>query len=299
VSDEFKGFIREIGTKELLGADREKELARRALAGDQRAHQLMVEHNVKLVISIAKKYARMGHDMEDLEQEGTLGLMRAVDKFDPEKGFKFSTYATWWVKQHLQRYVAGPGGNLIKVPGQLARSRRKLKKHMEENESTLEEAAAALEIDLDEAVEALEGPRASVSLDAAAWHGDDEGGKDGRHTTIADPDAPDPELLVIESHPWLRAALDELTEQQRKIVELRWGFEGPMIPQNDVAKALGISKKVVQQESRTAEEMIKRYKLKWENEDAGMGEDAAKAAAVFGAFEEAEGEDQDPYSRGV
>lgn len=295
--DEFRSFIREIGTREVLGGDREKELARAAQAGDREAHRLMIEHNVKLVISIAKRYARMGHSMEDLVQEGTLGLMKALEKFDPEKGFKFSTYATWWIKQHLQRYVAGPDGNLIKVPGQLQRARRKLKKRMDEHDETLEEAAEALEIDVDEAVEAVDGPRASVSLDASV--GDDEDGRDGRHTTIADPNAVDPAQLAIDTYPWLRAAMDQLSERQRRVVEMRFGFEGPSMLRNDVAEALGVSSRVVQEEQKAALVTINRYRLKWENEDAGMDEEEAKAQAVFQAFEDAEDPDDDPYRRGV
>lgn len=299
MSDEFRDFIREIGTREVFTREKELELTERVAEGDEEARTLMVEHNVKLVISIAKRYARMGHPMEDLVQEGTLGLMKALEKFDHTKGYKFSTYATWWIKQHLQRFVAGPGGNLIKVPGQLQRARRKIKKHMEENESTLEEAALSLEIDIDEAIEAMDGPRASVSLDAAAWHGDDDGGRDGRHTTIADPNAVDPQHMEIEQHPWFKEAMLQLTERQRKIIEMRWGFEGPRMLRNDVAKELGVSNKVVQNEQKAAEETIHRYKYKWENEDAGMPEDDAKSDAVFRAFEDADAADEDPYKRGV
>lgn len=281
---EFSAFLREVGKRKVLSAAEEQDLARRAQAGDREAHRLMTEHNVKLVVSIAKRYSKMGFDLEDLVQEGSVGLLKAIERFDPDRGFKFSTYATWWIKQAVHRYMAGAGGNAIRVPGQLQRTRRRLRQHINANGGTIAEAAEALRIDPEEAIEATSGPRASVSLDAAM--GDEEGSQDGRHAMIADPNAIDPADLLSESHPALIAAMSELTERQQLVLKMRFGFNGPAMARNDVAAELGVGSRVVQEEQKAAIRVLRRVMLYERSLAEGADEEVAELEAVFQAFSE-------------
>lgn len=165
---------------------------------------------------------------------------------------------------------------------------------MKKYDESLEEAAEALEIDIDDAIEAMEGPRVSASIDAAV---SDDPSRDGQHALIPDPGAPDPADVVVESNTDLDAALEELTSQQRKIVEMRHGLGGPVMSRNDVADELGVGAKVVQEEHSVALTKIKRLLLKWAAERTGMEEEEAAVKAVFEAF--ADDEEEDPYVRGV
>ena len=284
---EFSAFMREVGRRKVFTKAEEQRVARRVHDPDpavrNEARRLMAEHNMRLVVSICKPYARMGFAMEDLFQEGCVGLMKAVEKFAPEKGYKFSTYATWWIKQAVHRYMAGAGGNTIRTPGWLLRHRRLLHKRMTEHDETPEEAGEALEMTPEQVLEAIQGPRATVSIDAAVR---DDGGDEGRHAMIPDPNAPDPAEMLAESHVALRAAMGELSPRQRKILELRFGFEGPVKGRNEVAKQLGLGNRVVQQEQKEALGLLRRILSKERLTAAGMDEADAELTAVFQAFEE-------------
>lgn len=289
---EFGQTLREIGKRRVLTADEEKAYARAIRDGSEAerewARNKLAEHNMKLVISIAKPYARMGFLMEDLFGEGCVGLMKAVDRFDPERGFKFSTYAQWWIKQAVHRYMAGAGGNAIKVPSQLQRVRRQIRQRIQKTGETTADAAAALGIDMEEAIEAFDGPRATVSLDAAV---SDDGSKDGHHAMIADPHAVDPGELLPDHHVALRAAMRELTDRQRKVLELRFGFDGPTRARDDIAEELGVSNRVVQEEQKDALKLLNRVLARNELVDLGADVDTAELMAVFVAYADSDAQD--------
>jgi RNA polymerase sigma factor (sigma-70 family) len=290
---EFGQFLREVGKRRVLTADEEKTIARMIRDGNKREKKLardkLAEHNMKLVVSIAKPYARMGFLMEDLFQEGTIGLMKAVDRFDPERGFKFSTYAQWWIKQAVHRYMAGAGGNAIRVPSQLQRVRRQIRQRMQKTGETTAVAAEGLGIDMEEAIEAFDGPRATVSLDAAV---SDDGSKDGRHAMIPDPNAVDPGELLPDHHVALRAAMNELTDRQKKVLELRFGFDGPTRARDDIAEELEVSNRVVQEEQKEALKVLNRVLARNDFTELGADVDTAELMAVFTAYAEADAQDE-------
>lgn len=291
--DGFNTFMRTVGKNRLLTGVEEKELARRIAKGDRSASDKMAEHNIRLVIAIAKNYARMGFDMEDLVQEGSVGLMKAVERFDPERGFKFSTYATWWIRQAIHRYIAGAGGSTIRVPGRVQKIRRDVTKQMSSKNVTLEKACEELELDVKEVQEAMIGPRVSVSLDSAAF--DDSG--DSKHSQIADDNAIDPQHLYTESYATLKAAMLLLTPRRRQVLELRFGFDGPPASRSDTADELGVSVKVVQKEQQEALKQIARILKTEEAESKGLPAEDAKVAAVFEVFREQAEESDDPVCR--
>lgn len=284
MSEEFGTFMRTIGKKRVLTAAEEQDLTRRAHAGDRRAHDLMVEHNTRLVISICKKYGSMGFDLEDLVQEGVVGLLKAVERFDPDRGFKFSTYATWWIKQAVHRYMAGAGGGTIHMPARLQKVRRELRRYMSATNCTLAEAAKALEVEPEVALDAMEGPRVTASLDASIGT---DGTDEGRHSQIADPGAVDPAEIFQDNHVRLKEALSELPELQRRVLELRYGFDGePVRGGTEVAEILDVPKKAVQAAQRGGLVALKRIYGRDDWMKAGESREQAELNAAFDSFEE-------------
>jgi RNA polymerase primary sigma factor len=227
-ADSLQLFLADIGRHKLLTAAEEVTLAKAIERGDLTAKRRMIESNLRLVVSIAKGYRGLGVPFLDLIQEGTLGLNRAVEKFDWRRGYKFSTYATWWIRQSVQRAVANHA-RTIRVPvhvverqQKLGRAARRLEVELG-REATKQELAEATGLPLQHVDEALGAAQASVSLNQTV--GADDEGELG--DLFADREAPDPFDEAEESlrKQGVRRALDALPERERRILELRFGFE--------------------------------------------------------------------------
>jgi RNA polymerase primary sigma factor len=248
--DSLRLYLREIGKVPLLTADQEVTLAKRIERGDPVAKRRMIESNLRLVVSIAKGYRGLGVPFLDLIQEGTLGLNRAVEKFDWRRGYKFSTYATWWIRQSVQRAVANHA-RTIRVPvhvverqQKLGRAARRLEVELG-REATKEELAEATGLPLQHIDEALGAAHASISLNQTV--GADDEGELG--DLFADREAADPFDEAEESlrRQGIRRALDALPERERRILELRFGFEGEPWTLEAIGNELELTRERVRQ----------------------------------------------------
>lgn len=230
--DSVRLYLREIGKIPLLTPEEEAELAQRIVKGDKKAKDKMVESNMRLVVSIAKRYSGRGLDFLDLIQEGNTGLLRAVEKFDPGKGFKFSTYATWWVRQAITRAIADQA-RTIRIPvhmvetiNKVLRTTRKLTSELN-REPTNEEIAAALGMEPEKVDYVMRIKQDIASLDASVGkEGDDEDSVLGDF--VEDEDRASPEDSA--AHQILKEQLSEiiatLTDREQKIIRLRFGIGG-------------------------------------------------------------------------
>ncbi|MBA2642672.1 MAG: sigma-70 family RNA polymerase sigma factor [Actinobacteria bacterium] len=252
-TDSLTLFMSEIGRHELLTAAEEVALAKRIERGDKRAKEQMINSNLRLVVSIAKRYQGHGLPLGDLIQEGIIGLNRAVEKFDWRRGFKFSTYATWWIRQACQRAVSNQS-RTIRVPAhvherrvKLARVGRRLEAERG-HEPTNAELAEAAGLELRHVEEALSAVEASVSLNQAV--GTDGDGELG--DLFSDPASVDPVEEADESHrrEAVRAALRNLPETERRVLELRFGFGGEQQPLETIGRELELSRERVRQLER-------------------------------------------------
>jgi RNA polymerase primary sigma factor len=228
-TDSLQLFLKDIGKVRLLTAQEEVDLAKRIERGDLDAKQKMVESNLRLVVSIAKNYRNQGLPFLDLIQEGTLGRVRAAEKFDYRKGFKFSTYATWWIRQAIARALADKA-RTIRIPvhvveklNKIGRAERKLVTELG-REPTPEEIAEVTGIDPEEVDQIKRSAQAPVSLEKPV--GDEEESEFGQF--IADEKAESPferaaDLLTKEA---LREALENLSYRERRVLELRYGLGG-------------------------------------------------------------------------
>ncbi len=252
-TDSLTLFMNEIGRHRLLTAPEEVELAKRIERGDLKAKERMINSNLRLVVSIAKRYQGHGLPLGDLIQEGIIGLNRAVEKFDWRRGFKFSTYATWWIRQACQRAISNQS-RTIRVPAHVHERRVKLSRVGRQleaergREATHEELAEATGFDLQHVEEALGAVEASVSLNQTV--GDDGDGELG--DLFADPSAADPAEEAGETlrRQAVREALQTLPELERRIVELRFGFDGEQRSLEEIARELRISRERVRQVER-------------------------------------------------
>jgi RNA polymerase primary sigma factor len=249
-ADSLQLFLADVGRHKLLTASEEVTLAKAIERGDGLAKRRMIESNLRLVVSIAKGYRGLGVPFLDLIQEGTLGLNRAVEKFDWRRGFKFSTYATWWIRQSVQRAVANHA-RTIRVPVHVVERQQKLSRAARRLEvelgrdATKEELAEATGLPMQHVDEALGAAQASVSLNQTV--GADDEGELG--DLFADREAADPFDEAEESlrRQGVRKALDALPERERRILELRFGFEGEPWTLEAIGHELDLTRERVRQ----------------------------------------------------
>lgn len=230
--DSVRLYLREIGKIPLLTPEEEADLAKRIVKGDKKAKDKMVESNMRLVVSIAKRYGGRGLDFLDLIQEGNTGLLRAVEKFDPDKGFKFSTYATWWVRQAITRAIADQA-RTIRIPvhmvetiNKVLRTTRKLTSELN-REPTNEEIAKELDMDPEKIDYVMRIKQDIASLDASVGReGDDEDSVLGDFVEDEERDSPEDSAANQILKEQLSEIIATLTDREQKIIRLRFGIGG-------------------------------------------------------------------------
>ena len=226
--DPVRMYLKEIGTVPLLTAEEEMELARRKQAGDEKAKKKLIEANLRLVVSIAKRYTGRGMSFLDLVQEGNLGLIKGVEKFDPEKGFKLSTYATWWIRQSVTRALADQA-RTIRVPVHMVETINKMSKMQRKltlelgYEPSVAELAKALDMTEEKVMEIMQIAREPASLETPIGEEDDSNLGD----FVADNNVLTPEdnvesVMLREN---IEALLGDLKERERQVIVLRFGLE--------------------------------------------------------------------------
>src|SRR6266508_2946960 len=228
-TDSLQLFLKDIGKVDLLTAPQEVELAKRIERGDQLAKQSMVEANLRLVVSIAKRYRNQGLPFLDLIQEGTIGLVRAAEKFDYRKGFKFSTYATWWIRQAVARALADKA-RTIRMPvhiveklNKIARTERKLRAELG-REPFAWEIGDELELDAAEVESIRRSSQPPVSLEKPV--GDEQAAEFGNFLTDENEELPDEAAEATLREEALRKILGTLSPRERRVLELRYGLDG-------------------------------------------------------------------------
>jgi RNA polymerase primary sigma factor len=228
-TDSLQLFLKDIGKVDLLTAAQEVELAKRIERGEHKAKQDMVEANLRLVVSIAKRYRNQGLPFLDLIQEGTIGLVRAAEKFDHRKGFKFSTYATWWIRQAVARALADKA-RTIRMPvhiveklNKIVRSERKLRAELG-REPTAFEIGLDVELEADEVAQIRRSSQAPVSLEKPV--GDEEESEFGHFLTDESEPLPEEAAEVEMRKATLTRVLGTLSSRERRVLELRYGLNG-------------------------------------------------------------------------
>ncbi len=228
-TDSLQLFLKEIGRIDLLTPAQEVEFAKRIERGDHRAKQQMVEANLRLVVSIAKRYRNQGLPFLDLIQEGTIGLVRAAEKFDHRKGFKFSTYATWWIRQAVARALADKGRTIrmpVHVVEKLNRIMRAERKLQAQNGRlpTSEELSHELDLPIDEIDQILRAAQTPVSLEKPV--GDEEESEFGHFIPDSSTPLPDEAAELSMRRETLQRLLQCLSYRERRVLELRYGLGG-------------------------------------------------------------------------
>ena len=251
------GYLVKISRDRLLTHAEELNLSRRAKAGDERARQRLIEKNLRLVVSVAKKYRGYGLPFEDLIQEGNIGLMKAVEKFDPERGFRFSTYATWWIRQAVQRAVTDKG-RTIRIPAHMNEKLRKVRKAHDDltarllREPSEEEVAARLGWSAGEVRAVLEAVPAVSSLERPL-------GPEASARRIGDfVEEEDRFSPGLREGLRLREAVRRLPERERHVLVSRYGLDdGKKTTVRELSARLGIPEKAVRRTQRSAERTLR------------------------------------------
>jgi RNA polymerase primary sigma factor len=260
-TDALQLFLNEAAKWPLLTAEEEVELAKRMERGDHEAKERMINSNLRLVVSIAKRY--QGHDLHllDLIQEGILGLIRAVEKFDWRRGFKFSTYATWWIRQAVQRGVANKS-RTIRVPVHIVEREQKIRRAERELTAELErqptdqEIAKRAKLPLKQVREVRQVARAVTSLDKPV--GEEKEGTFAEVVAVDEAATPEEEVTYSLQEQALRNAVAELPDRERAVVKLRYGLNGDRDPKSleAIGRELGITRERVRQIEATALERL-------------------------------------------
>ncbi len=249
--DATRLYLNEIGFSALLTAEEEVNLARRAQKGDQLARKRMIEANLRLVVKIARRYMNRGLALLDLIEEGNLGLIRAVEKFDPDRGFRFSTYATWWIKQTIDRALMNQTRTIrlpihvVKEINTYLRAARSLSQHLD-REPTPEDVAAALSKPLDEVKRMMSLNERVTSVDTPRTPDSEKSLLD----TIPDEQNADPSLILQEADVTrhIDLWLSQLNDKQRVVLERRFGLDGEEVATlEQVGEEIGITRERVRQ----------------------------------------------------
>ena len=256
-TDGLQQFLNEAGRHRLLTPEEELEMAQRIERGDLEAKERLTTHNLRLVVSIARKYQGLSElTLLDLIQEGMLGLIRAVEKFDYRKGFRFSTYATLWIRQAIQRGIADKG-RTIRLPVHVAQRERKIATHERRlttalgREPTPEEIAAAAELPVEQVKEMLDVSRTVTSLDRPV--GDEDDATLGSLMS-SDERSTEEEVELSLSQQAVRRAVEELPERERQVIKLRFGLDGDPdpVPLSQLSQRLGMGREEVRALERRA-----------------------------------------------
>ena len=265
--DSVRLYLREIGKFPLLTAEEELNLSRKAAAGDKKAKDKMAEYNMRLVVSIAKRYSGRGLDFLDLIQEGNTGLLRAVEKFDPEKGFKFSTYATWWIRQAITRAIADQA-RTIRIPvhmvetiNKLLRTQRRMTQELN-REPTIEELAKELEMEPDKVEYVIKIKQDITSLDAGVGRdGEDEDSVLGDFIEDEDGETPETSAANQLLKEQVQAILSTLSEREQKIVRMRFGLDnGKSHTLEEVGQEFAVTRERIRQIEAKALAKLRKHK---------------------------------------
>jgi len=265
--DSVRLYLREIGKIPLLTGEEELALAQKVVAGDKKAKDKMAEANMRLVVSIAKRYSGRGLDFLDLIQEGNTGLLRAVEKFDPDKGFKFSTYATWWIRQAITRAIADQA-RTIRIPvhmvetiNKLLRTQRRMTQELN-REPTIEELAKELEMEPEKVEYVIKIKQDITSLDAGVGRdGEDEDSVLGDF--IEDEDGATPEESATNQllKEQVQAVLSTLSDREQKIIKMRFGLEnGKSHTLEEVGQEFAVTRERIRQIEAKALAKLRKHK---------------------------------------
>lgn len=265
--DSVRLYLREIGKIPLLTGEEELSIAHRVIAGEKKAKDEMAEANMRLVVSIAKRYSGRGLDFLDLIQEGNTGLLRAVEKFDPDKGFKFSTYATWWIRQAITRAIADQA-RTIRIPvhmvetiNKLLRTQRRMTQELN-REPTIDELAKELEMEPAKIEYVIKIKQDITSLDAGVGRdGEDEDSILGDFVADEDSATPEESATIQLLREQVQLILSSLSDREQKIIKMRFGLEnGKSHTLEEVGREFAVTRERIRQIEAKALTKLRKHK---------------------------------------